>query len=145
MLRLILTILFASAITVSQANSADSAPELAQINHIIVIYLENHSFDNLYGIFPGANGLAQAANAPPQTDRDGKPFTVLPPIKDARFPNDLPNRPFPIDQYVPAAEKIGDLVHRFYQNQAQINGGRNDHYATISDACLLYTSDAADE
>src|SRR5665647_169903 len=137
MLRLILTILFASAITVSQANSADSAPELAQINHIIVIYLENHSFDNLYGMFPSANGLAQAANAPPQTDSDGKPFAVLPPVKDARFPTDLTNRPFPIDQYVPADEKIGDLVHRFYQNQAQINVGRNDRFATISDAAGL--------
>lgn len=134
MLRLILTILFASVITVSRASSADTAPELAQINHIIVIYLENHSFDNLYGLFPGANGLAQAAYASLQTSGDGKPYTALPPVKDARFPADLPNRPFPIDQYVSANEKIDDLVHRFYQNQAQINGGRNDRFAAISDA-----------
>ena len=29
------------------------------INHTIVIFLENHTFDNLYGKFPGANGLDQ--------------------------------------------------------------------------------------
>ena len=29
------------------------ATQLDKIEHIIVIYLENHSFDNLYGTFPG--------------------------------------------------------------------------------------------
>ena len=28
------------------------------IHTIVVIYAENRSFDNLYGTFPGANGLA---------------------------------------------------------------------------------------
>jgi phospholipase C len=27
---------------------------------LVVIYAENHSFDNLYGLFPGAEGIAQA-------------------------------------------------------------------------------------
>jgi phospholipase C len=111
------------------------------IQHIVIIYLENHGFDNLYGQFPAANGLQQANNAPPQTDLDGKPYTTLPPVMDAerkqpdpRFPKDLPNKPFGIDQYVPANQKISDLVHRFYQNQAQIHGGLNDRFAAISDA-----------
>jgi phospholipase C len=108
-----------------------------------VIYLENHSFNNLYGLFPNANGLEQAKSAAPQTDLDGKPYTSLPQAKnvgythveiDTRFPKDLPNKPFAIDQYVPADQKIGDLVHRFYQNQAQINGGLNDRFAAVSDA-----------
>src|SRR5881275_1103469 len=33
---------------------------LARINHIVVIYEENHSFDNLYGGWEGVNGLANA-------------------------------------------------------------------------------------
>jgi phospholipase C len=38
-----------------------AGPEgLKKIDHILVIYLENRSFDNLYGLFPGANGLAVA-------------------------------------------------------------------------------------
>ena len=35
-------------------------PGLEKINHIIVIYLENRSFDQLYALFPGADGLANA-------------------------------------------------------------------------------------
>ena len=31
-----------------------------RIDHIVVIYLENRSFDNLFGLFPGADGIAQA-------------------------------------------------------------------------------------
>lgn len=112
-----------------------------QIQHIIVIYLENHSFDNLYGQFPGANGLAQARQATPQTNLEGKLYTTLPQVMDAehnkpdtRFPKDLPNQPFAINQYVPPDQKTGDLVHRFYQHQAQINGGLNDRFAAVSDA-----------
>ncbi|OIR17896.1 phospholipase C 2 precursor [mine drainage metagenome] len=135
MLRFILTFLISAIITTSQANAAE--PALTRINHIIVIYLENHSFDNLYGLFPGANGLDQAVYTHLQTDEAGKPYSTLPAIKDVRFPHALGNRPFPIEQYVPANEKTDDLVHRFYQNQAQINGGRNDRFAGISDAAGL--------
>jgi phospholipase C len=35
-------------------SSACSAAQLGDVEHIIVIYLENHSFDNLFGFFPGA-------------------------------------------------------------------------------------------
>ena len=33
---------------------------LDRVEHVIVIYAENRSFDNLYGLFPGANGIANA-------------------------------------------------------------------------------------
>lgn len=33
------------------------ATQLDKIDHIIVIYLENHSFDNLYGTFPEQKDL----------------------------------------------------------------------------------------
>ena len=110
----------------------------------MVIYLENHSFDNLYGLFPGAEGLASApADTTRQADRQGRTYAGLPRVMntekkpavlDERFPSDLPNRPFEISQYVPIDQKIGDPMHRFYQHQAQINGGRMDRFAAISDA-----------
>jgi len=34
--------------------------DLTEINHIIVIYQENWSFDSLYGQFPGADGYANS-------------------------------------------------------------------------------------
>jgi phospholipase C len=116
---------------------------LDRIQHIVVFYLENHSFDNLYGLFPGAEGLQHTSQAFPQVDREGKVYETLPPVMnmsdgaakvDPRFPGNLPNKPFEIDQYVPADQKIGDLVHRYYQNQMQIDHGRNDRFAAISDA-----------
>src|SRR5258707_619442 len=116
------------------------------INHIVVIYLENHSFDNLYGHFAGANGLDKATDTVTQVDKDGKPYATLPkPINtnlkpagpDTRFTVDLPNKPFGIDQYVPLDQQTGDLVHRFYQEQMQIDDGKMDKFAAVSDAAGL--------
>ena len=123
--------------------SRTSSTDLEKIQHIVVIYAENRSFDNLYGLFPGANGIA---NATPeqytQVDNDGKVLPHLPPVwkgKDAdpAFPKDLPNRPFRIDAApinLPLSVATRDLVHKFYQNQEQINDGRLDRYVAASDA-----------
>ena len=46
--------------------AAEPPSSLGKIDHIVVLYLENRSFDNMFGLFPGANGLGQAVNAPPQ-------------------------------------------------------------------------------
>jgi acid phosphatase len=119
---------------------------LDRIEHVIVIYAENRSFDNLYGLFPGANGIANAAPAQyTQVDRDGTPLPHLPPVwkgKDAdpAFPRDLPNQPFRIDAppvNLPLSVKTRDLIHAFYRNQEQINGGRNDRFVAATDAGAL--------
>ncbi|HTO83283.1 MAG TPA: alkaline phosphatase family protein, partial [Methylomirabilota bacterium] len=124
--------------------SQAAGPEgLKKIDHIVVVYMENRSFDNLYGLFPGANGLSQADATSLQVDKDGKPYQSLPavmdtnkkpPAADERFPMDMPNKPFDIGKYVSLDEKTGDLVHRFYQEQQQIDGGKMDKYAAFSDA-----------
>ena len=52
-------------------------PALRGIKHIVVIYQENWSFDSLYGLFPGANGLAQAGQASlNQTDKSDQPLSA---------------------------------------------------------------------
>lgn len=118
-----------------------AGPGAAQrIGHLVVIYAENHSFDNLYGLFPGADGVAQAtAEQRTQLDHDGKPLRELvvfgPDGKpDARFPR-LPNGPFRIDA-PPLAKRFDELVpsgiHAFWHNQEQINGGRNNLFAAMS-------------
>ena len=47
------------------AASAQEAPKrvpgIERLEHIIVIYLENRSFDQLYGLFPGADGVPLTA------------------------------------------------------------------------------------
>ena len=120
---------------------------LAKIEHIVVIYAENHSFDNMYGLFPGANGVANAsAEQKTQLDHDGKPLAHLPPVythgkpdphypPNAAHPAPLPNAPFRIDA-PPIGARIDELVpspiHQYYQNIEQINGGRNNKFVALT-------------
>ena len=118
----------------TSANAANGDQGLDKLKHIVVIYLENHSFDNLYGEFSGANGLAGAGKRATQVDRSGTAYRELPQPPGHAFPGNLPNAPFNIEKYVPLDAKTPDLIHRFYQEQAQIDGGRMDRFAAISDA-----------
>ncbi|KWK33016.1 acid phosphatase [Burkholderia stagnalis] len=128
------------------------------VRNIVVIYAENRSFANLYGDFPGVQYPLSAV--PPdharQLDRDGKtPLRELPKIWGGLVPQaqeidgkrymigerdirNLPNAPFLIRdaQGKPLPNNVitRDLWHRFYQNQMQINAGRNDQFAAWADS-----------
>ncbi len=133
-----ITLLMSLAVLLPPVGRAESG--LNRINHIVVIYLENRSFDSMFGLFPNANGLLDAQHAPLQVDEYGRPYKTLPSVMDTghkpdpRFPVDLPNSPFEIARYVKHGEKHPDLTHRFYIHQMQINGGRNDRFAQLSSA-----------
>lgn len=105
--------------------------QLRKVKHVVVIYMENHSFDNLWGQFPGANGLAQAKKENIiQIDANGKPFETLPPVpRSSAFPTNLPNNVFNINQYVSADQVSPDVTHAYYQEQLQIDGGKMDKFA----------------
>lgn len=129
--------------TTTNVNTVQSAPKtgLDRIEHIVVIYAENRSFDNLYGLYPGANGVAQATlEQTRQIDHDGKPLAHLPPVydhgkPDPRFPLALPNGPFRIDA-APVNWRIDQLgpnpVHNYWQNIEQINGGKNNKFVAVT-------------
>ena len=113
---------------------ASVASELSKLEHLVVIYLENHSFDNLYGSYPGVEGLASPGAKIAQLDAlTAMPYVTLPQL-DPNVPAGLANAPFNITTYVPANQKTIDLVHRFYQEQQQINGGKMDSFVSVSDA-----------
>ena len=59
---------------------------------------------------------------------------LKPPADDKRFPAQLPNRPFEINPYVSLEDDTGDLIHAFYQEQMQINGGAMNRFAEVSNA-----------
>ena len=129
----------------SCVTSAPPAPKgpLADIDTIVVIYAENRSFDNLYGMFPRANGVASAFPvATRQVDHDGKVLPHLPPVYahhgklDARFPNSMPNAPFRID--LPPVnkrfdERVPSPVHTYWRHIEQINSGQNNKFVAMSD------------
>jgi phospholipase C len=135
---------------------------LNQINHFVVIYQENWSFDSLYGDFPGANGFDNAsATSLSQIDRlTGQPYStqlgqkfdlvangptlttppqpinnnVSPSVIDTRFPAGLNTLlPYDAGAILSANDKTGDIVHRFFQEQSQINGGADNKFVTWSD------------
>lgn len=175
----------APAPTSSTPTSAATSPSLpGGYQHLVVIYEENHSFDNLYGSWgpvrgQAVDGLSHATAAKrTQVAQDGTAYSCLPqndvnltspPLsntcQDAAHgisASHFTNAPFAIDDYIhpedrtcppegtfapngvlkdsPGAEPGGctrDLVHRFYQEQYQIDGGKQDRYTTGSDAVGL--------
>ncbi len=132
--------------TTSQPSTPQVQNPFGKINHLIVLYQENWSFDSLYGNFPGAEGISDASpTALKQVDKTGKPYQTLPqPLNsgkpDSRFPPNLPVQPFDASKYVAPSLMTGDLVHRFYQEQYQIDGGKMDKYVAWSDAAGLVMS-----
>ncbi|WP_077035585.1 acid phosphatase [Pelomonas sp. KK5] len=128
-----------------------------RVKTIVVIYGENRSFNNLFSAFPGqAQPLGQITLArAAQRDRDGAIMARLPKVWGGLVPQQqtvdgksyvidetqidgLPNRPFTLadtaGKPLPLAVITRDLTHRFYQNQMQINGGRNDRFVAWGDS-----------
>jgi len=64
----------ASAATSSPTASSSPAPLNSPIKHVIEIMIENHTFDNLFGSFPGADGIpAKASFLNPNAYYDSAP------------------------------------------------------------------------
>ena len=153
-----------AALFAASARPAAHATPLSKIDHIVVIYEENHSFDNLYGRWEGVNGLASAASAnTTQVDQHGNAYPCLPQldvnIVALRGPCGLANTWFLIDPIIKPTDTTcplissafskpngwlngtgrsggctRDIVHRFYQEQYQLNGGAQNRYMVGSDA-----------
>jgi acid phosphatase len=160
------------AVVATSASNGASSP-LSKVKHVVVIYEENHSFDNLYGGWEGVNGLANADVAhTTQVDQAGAPYTCLKQndVNLAALPSSctdaahnissaFTNKWFTIDPLLPPSAKTcppapkafsfpngvpngqgdpggctRDLVHKFYQEQYQLNGGAQNRYMVGSDA-----------
>ena len=129
-----------------------------QVKTVVVIYAENRSFNNLFADFPGVEKPLSALTAKDfqQRDRDGSVLPALPPSwggvlqvgpqtvdgvtypSEVQFQQNLPNAPFalkgPQGEDLPLSLVTRDLWHVFYQNQMQINGGKNDGFVAWGDS-----------
>jgi acid phosphatase len=149
---------------IASSDDADATTRAlrSRIDTIVVIYAENRAFDSLYGNFPGAHGLSEVIDRDgrplptyvPQVDRNGSVLATLPrtwggvtaagvkPVVTEAQSAGLPNAPFSIERAfrpqsnatLSTATITRDLVHRFFEHQMQIDGGKNDAYAAWSDA-----------
>jgi acid phosphatase len=156
--------------------------KLGKIKHLVVIYEENHSFDNLYGGWEGVRGRSAADPAhTTQVKEDGTPYTCLlqndvnlnavtpQSCSDTNtaygttFTSHFTNAPFLIDDFLKPTDTTcppdpnkafsspngfakgtgspggctRDIVHEFYQEQYDLNGGAQNRYVTGSDAVGL--------
>jgi phospholipase C len=159
----------------SKSRRPAASGRLNEIKHFVVIYEENHSFDNLYGYWEGVNGLPNADFAHTlQVGQNGALLTCLPQLDvnltspplpsicttPGGTPSHFANSPFLIDPLIPPTASTcpapgafsangfangtalpggctRDIVHRYYQEQFQIDQGRQDRYAQGSDAAGL--------
>ncbi len=129
----------------------------AHVQNVVVIYLENRSFNNLFANYPGLASPLKDVPAEQclQRDYDGSILPKLPKVwggtlaapqeiagkryaLDENAVQDLPNGPFELKDAngkpLPEALITRDLRHRFYENQMQINGGKNDGFVAWTDA-----------
>jgi len=175
----LVSLLALTAIPAAGSGADQGQSQLSSINHIVVIYEENHSFDNLYGRWEGVNGLRDASRASTiQVNQGGVPYRCLlqndvnltsPPLSKrctdtttgTAFASHFKNAPFSIEAYLPKGARTcpqpgvfaphgltpspanlpggctEDIVHRFYQEQYQLNNGKQNLYTTGSDAVGL--------
>jgi len=140
----------------SMASAAIDEALRKDIQQVVVIYLENRSFNNLFANFPGVEQPLGALKpeAYLQRDRDGSVLKELPPIwhglaphkqtvnhRDYQVMQDhltgLPNAPWALrtgdGEPLPHGVVTRDLIHAFYENQRQINGGKNDGFVAWGD------------
>jgi len=132
-----------------------------QVKNVVVLFAENRSFNNLFANFPGVEKPLSALKPEDfqQRDRDGNLLQKLPPIwggilqvgpqtldgitypVETQFQENLPNAPFalkgPSGEDLPLGLVTRDLWHVFYQNQMQINGGKNDSFVAWADSGAL--------
>jgi acid phosphatase len=134
----------------AKAGSLDAKLQ-AHVKNVVVIYLENRSFNNLFADFPGLASPMSALKPEQyqQKDFNGSVLPTLPKFWNGLVPKaqtigdvtyqinqddiqGLPNAPFklstPQGKPLPEAVITNDLWHLFYQNQMQINGGKNDGF-----------------
>ena len=167
--------LLATGPALGSAQARDGDSKLRAINHIVVIYQENHSFDNLFGNWEGVNGRSSAPGEKTLQHRqgDGSYACLLqqdvnlksPPLPadctGEAYASHFANAPFDIEAFIPMTARTcpqpgvfapnglppsesnlpggctRDIVHRFYQEQYQLDKGKQDLYVTGSDATGL--------
>ena len=132
-----------------------------KVKNVVVLFAENRSFNNLFGDFPGVEKPLSSLSPDDylQLDRDGK--TALPQLPKVpggwllsdqmadgisypaklQYQADLPNAPFalkgPKGEPLPLSLITHDLWHVFYQNQMQINGGKNNMFVAWADSAAF--------
>ena len=142
--------LLASRLPPPARAAAPAGPDLQglrdKIDHIVVIFQENRSFDHYFGAYqpPGGAAVAGLLDHEGRIDRRftglqknpaGAPYRYLPvPYQLPGFADALlDNRPFALARYIPPDANVPwDPMHHFFRMFAQVNGGRMDRFVALA-------------
>jgi phospholipase C len=135
----------------AQSWAAEGTPDLQglrqKIDHVVVIYQENRSFDHYFGTYRSphggrrvnnllnAKGLVDERFTGLQRNPEGIPYNYLPvPAEVPGFYNaTLENRPFHLAPYIPADDNVPwDPSHNFHRMYAQVDSGRMDQFVALA-------------
>ena len=131
----------------AQAPAAGDLKGLREkIEHIVVIYQENRSFDHYFGAYRSphgatvngildADGKVDARFSGQQKDPTGAPYKYLPsPYQLAGFAGArLENQPFHLTPYLPPGDNVRwDPLHHFFRMFAQIDRGKMDYFVALA-------------
>jgi phospholipase C len=78
-----------SSITPTPSPTATPVPQGAAIKNVVVVLMQNRSFDHLFGTFPGANGIQPGV--PGFTQKTSTGATVTPQLLTSTSTPDLPH------------------------------------------------------
>ncbi len=126
-----------------------------KIQHIIVCFQENRSFDHYFGTFAPKSGqhVVNLLDAKGKLDQRftglqknpaGIAYRDLPLPSLPGFQNvQLPNGPFHVAPYIPANGNVHwDPKHRFFRMMAEVNNGKMDLFVALAGAARDHLSRA---
>ena len=123
-------LLAGAAVFAGAARPSAKTTPLDKIDHIVVIYEENHSFDNLYGGWEGVNGRANATAAETtQVDQQGVPYACL-------KQNDVNLTGLPVT-CTDSAHGISQCVRERGVPDRSADPGDRDHLSDAADRVLV--------
>jgi len=107
------------------ARTSASSAGIRTIKHVVVIMQENRSFDNYFGVFPGADGIPM---------RNGVPTVCVPD----------PAKRVCLKPYVDHDDVNGGGPHAKADAQVDVNGGRMDGFIRRAEAAQHHCKDPTD-
>lgn len=114
---------FGHSTTTASNATATSSSTRTPINHIIVIFQENNSFDHYFGTYPSATN--------PKGESHFTPASGTPKVNNLEWPNYLlknnPNKYQP-QRISPNQGKICSPLHEYTVEQKSYNGGKMDKF-----------------
>src|ERR1700737_971625 len=114
-------VLVTAAVARAATATAKESSPLSKINHFVIVYQENHSFDNLYGGWEGVDALNNASSHSSQVNQGGAKFNCL-------LQNDVNLTVPPLSSNCSDSTTATPFTSHFFNNNVSVNWFAIDSY-----------------